>query len=67
MGLKKALKMLAQYFHTSSSSFGCFYFEALKQILSRTSKYEDLIRSTVPSEKEADAIVREVSRVADAS
>lgn len=66
MGLKKALRMLAQYFHTSSSSFGCFYFEALKQILSRTGKYEDLIRSAIPSEKEADAIVREVSRVADA-
>ena len=67
MGLKKALRMLAQYFHTSSSSFGCFYFEALKQILSRTGKYEELIRSAIPSEKEADAIVREVSRVADAS
>ena len=67
MGLKKALRMLAQYFHTSSSSFGSFYFEALKQILSRTGKYEDLIRSAIPSEKEADAIVREVSRVADAS
>jgi hypothetical protein len=67
MGLKKALRMLAQYFHTSSSSFGCFYFEALKQILSRTGKYEDLIRSAIPSEKEGDAIVREVSRVADAS
>lgn len=66
MGLKKALRMLAQYFHTSSSSFGCFYFEALKQILSLTSKYEDLIRSAIPSEKEADAIVREVSRVVDA-
>ena len=67
MGLKKALRMLAQYFHTSSSSFGCFYFEALKQILSRTGKYEELIRSAIPSEKKADAIVREVSRVADAS
>lgn len=67
MGLKKALRMLAQYFHTSSSSFGSFYFEALKQILSRTGKYEELIRSAIPSEKEADAIVREVSRVADAS
>jgi replication factor C large subunit len=67
MGLKKALRMLAEYFHTSSSSFGCFYFEALKQILSLTSKYEDLIRSAIPSEKEADAIVREISRVVDAS
>ena len=66
MGLKKALRMLAQYFHTSSSSFGSFYFEALKQILSRTGKYEELIRSAIPSEKEADAIVREVSRVAEA-
>jgi len=63
MGLKKAMRMLAQYFHTSSSSFGCFYFEPLKQILSRIKKYEDLIRSAIPSEKEADAIVREVSRV----
>jgi replication factor C large subunit len=67
MGLKKALRMLAQYFHTSSSSFGCFYFGSLKQILSLTSKYEDLIRSAIPSEKEADAIVREISRVVDAS
>ena len=67
MGLKKAMRMLAQYFHTSSSSFGCFYFEPLKQILSRTSKYEDLIRSAIPSEKEADAIVREVSRVVGGS
>ena len=67
MGLKKALRMLAQYFHTSSSSFGCFYFEALKQILSGTGEYEDLIRSAIPSEKEADAIVKEVSRVADSS
>jgi replication factor C large subunit len=67
MGLKKALRMLAEYFHTSSSSFGCFYFEALKQILSLTSKYEDLIRNAIPSEKEADAIVREVSRVVGGS
>ena len=65
MGLKKAMRMLAQYFHTSSSSFGCFYFEPLKQILSRIKKYEDLIRSAIPSEKEADTIVREVSRVVD--
>ena len=65
MGLKKAIRMLAQYFHTSSSSFGCFYFEPLKQILSRIKKYEDLIRSAIPSEKEADTIVREVSRVVD--
>jgi len=65
--LKKALRMLGQYFHTSSSSFGCFYFESLKKILSLTSKYEDLIRSAIPSEKEADAIVREISRVVDAS
>jgi replication factor C large subunit len=67
MGLKKAMRMLAQYFHTSSSSFGCFYFEPLKQILSRIKKYEDLIRSAIPSEKEADAIVREVSRVVGGS
>jgi len=67
MGLKKAMRMLAQYFHTSSSSFGCFYFEPLKQILSRIKNYEDLIRSAIPSEKEADAIVREVSRVVGGS
>jgi len=67
MGLKKAMRMLAQYFHTSSSSFGCFYFEPLKQILSRIKKYEDLIRIAIPSEKEADAIVREVSRVVGGS
>ena len=67
MGLKKAMRMLAQYFHTSSSSFGCFYFEPLKQILYRIKNYEDLIRSAIPSEKEADAIVREVSRVVGGS
>jgi hypothetical protein len=66
-GLKKALSILAQYFHTSSSSFGCFYFESIKLILSRTSKYDDVIRSAIPSEKEADAIVREVSRAVNPS
>jgi replication factor C large subunit len=61
-GLKKALRTLAQYFHTSRSNFGSFYFECLAQILSSTNEYEDLIRSTITSEKEADAIVREISR-----
>lgn len=61
-GLKKAFRALAQYFHTSRSSFGCFYFEALRQILSDIGEYEDLIRSTITSEKEADVIVREISR-----
>ncbi len=61
-GLKKAFRALAQYFHTSRSNFGCFYFEALRQILSDIGEYEDLIRSTITSEKEADVIVREISR-----
>jgi len=61
-GLKKALRTLAQYFHTSRSNFGSFYFECLAQILSSTNEYEDLVRSTITSEKEADAIVREISR-----
>jgi replication factor C large subunit len=61
-GLKKAFRTLAHYFHTSRSSFGCFYFGALRQILSDLSEYEDLIRSTITSETEADAIVREISR-----
>jgi replication factor C large subunit len=62
-GLKKAFQTLAQYFHTSRSSFGCFYFEALRQIVSDLSEYENLIRSTIKSETEADAIVREISRI----
>jgi hypothetical protein len=33
------------------------------QVLARTDRYEDLIRSTITSEKEADVLVREVSRV----
>jgi replication factor C large subunit len=61
-GLKKTLRILAQYFHTSSSTFGSFYFEPLRQILSRTAEYENLIRSTITSEKEADVMVREISR-----
>jgi replication factor C large subunit len=61
-GMKKALRALAKYFHTSRSKFGCFYFEPLGQILSRTEEYEDLIRSTITSENEADVIVREISR-----
>jgi hypothetical protein len=61
-GLKKAFRTLAKYFHTSRSSFGCFYFEPLRQILSRTDEYEDLIRSAITSENEADVIVREISR-----
>jgi replication factor C large subunit len=60
-GLKKALRTLAKYFHTSRSSFGCFYFEPLRQILSRTDEYEDLIRSAITSENEADVMVREIS------
>jgi hypothetical protein len=60
-GLKKALRTLAKYFHTSRSRFGCFYFEPLRLILSRTDEYEDLIRSTITSENEADVIVREIS------
>ncbi|MDW0336011.1 MAG: hypothetical protein QN755_09960, partial [Nitrososphaeraceae archaeon] len=62
-GLKKTLKILAQYFHTSRSNLGSQYFEPLMQILARTDRYEDLIRGTITSEKEADVLVREVSRV----
>ncbi len=62
-GLKKTLRILAQYFHTSRSNFGSQYFEPLMQILARTHRYEDVIRSTITSEKEADVLVREVSRV----
>ena len=62
-GLRKTLRILAQYFHTSRSNFGSQYFEPLMQILARTDIYEDLIRSTITSEKEADVLVREVSRV----
>jgi hypothetical protein len=61
-GLKKTLRILAQYFHTSRSTFGSFYFEPLRQVLSGTEQYEDLIRSTIASEKEADVLVREISR-----
>ena len=62
-GLKKTLRILAHYFHTSRSNFGSQYFATLLQILSRTEEYEDLVRSTITSEKEADVLVREVSRV----
>jgi len=62
-GLKKTLRILAHYFHTSRSNFGSQYFATLLQILSRTDGYEDLVRSTITSEKEADVLVREVSRV----
>jgi replication factor C large subunit len=61
-GLKKTLRILAQYFHTSRSTFGSFYFEPLRQILTRTTEYENLIRSTITSEKEADVMVREISQ-----
>lgn len=61
-GLKKTLRILAQYFHTSRSTFGSFYFEPLRQILIRRAEYENLIRSTITSEKEADVMVREISR-----
>jgi len=61
-GLKKALRTIAQNFHTSRSNFGTFYFEFLAQILSSTNEYEDLVRSTITSEKEADSIIREISR-----
>jgi replication factor C large subunit len=61
-GLKKTLRILAQYFHTSRSTFGSFYFEPLRQILVHTTEYENLIRSTITSEKEADVMVREISR-----
>lgn len=64
-GLRKALQILAQYFHTSRSTFGSFYFEPLRQILSNSNQYEDLIRRTITSEKEADVLVREVSRTTD--
>jgi replication factor C large subunit len=65
MGLRKTLRILAQYFHTSRSTFGSFYFEPLKQVLSRSSQYEDLIRRSITSEKEADVMVREISRTND--
>ena len=65
-GLKKTLRILAQYFHTSRSNLGSQYFEPLMQVLARTDRYEDLIRSTITSEKEADVLVREVSRVENA-
>lgn len=61
-GVKKTLRILAQYFHTSRSTFGSFYFEPLRKILTRTAEYENLIRSTITSEKEADVMVREISR-----
>ena len=61
-GLKKTLRILAQYFHTSRSTFGSFYFEPLRKILTRTTEYENLIRSTITPEKEADVMVREISR-----
>jgi replication factor C large subunit len=61
-GLRKTLRILAQYFHTSRSTFGSFYFEPLRQVLSNSNQYEDLIRRTITSEKEADVMVREVSR-----
>jgi replication factor C large subunit len=62
-GLKKTLRILAHYFHTSRSNFGSQYFATLLQILSQTDGYEDLVRSTITSEKEADVLIREVSRV----
>jgi len=61
-GLKKTIRILAKFFHTSRSTFGSVYFEPLRQILTRTTEYENLIRSTITSEKEADALVREISR-----
>ncbi|HEX5573120.1 MAG TPA: AAA family ATPase [Nitrososphaeraceae archaeon] len=61
-GLKKTIRILAKFFHTSRSTFGSVYFEPLKHILTRTTEYENLIRSTITSEKEADAMVREISR-----
>jgi len=64
-GLRKALRILAQYFHTSRSNFGSQYFVILLQILSRTNGYEDLVRRTITSEKEADVLVREVSRLSN--
>ena len=64
-GLRKTLRILAQYFHTSRSNFGSFYFEPLKQVLSRSGHYEDLIRNTITSEKEADLMIREITRTND--
>jgi hypothetical protein len=64
-GLRKTLRIMAQYFHTSRSTFGTFYFEPLKQVLSNSNQYEDLIRRTITSEKEADVMVREISRTKD--
>jgi replication factor C large subunit len=64
-GLRKTLRTLAEYFHTSRSKFGSFYFEPLKQVLSRSGHYEDLIRSTITSEKEADVMIREIARTND--
>jgi replication factor C large subunit len=60
--LKKNQRILAQYLNNSRSTFGSFYFEPLRQILTRTAEYENLIRSTITSEKEADVMVREISR-----
>ena len=62
-GLRKTLRILAQYFHTTRSNIGAQYYEPLMQILARTDRYEDLIRNTITSEKEADVLVKEVSRV----
>jgi DNA polymerase III delta prime subunit len=64
-GLRKTLRVLAQYFHTSRSKFGSFYFEPMKQVLLRSDHSEDLIRSTITSEKEADVMVREITRTND--
>ena len=64
-GLRKTLRILARYFHTSRSKFGSFYFEPMKQVLSRSSQYEDLIRSAITTEKEADVMVREITRTND--
>ena len=64
-GLRKTLRILAQYFHTSRSKFGSFYFEPLKQVLLRSINYEDLIRSTIISGREADVMVREIERTND--
>lgn len=64
-GLRKTLRILAQYFHTSRSTFGAFYFEPLKQVLSNSNQYEELIRRTITSEKEADVMVREILRTKD--
>lgn len=61
-GLRRTLRSLAQYFHTSRSKFGAFYFEPMKQVLSRSTHYENLIRNAIPSEKEADVMVREIIR-----